>query len=449
MRTALTLVSFLFLAAAEPPAEGLNAVTFHEAIAHAMAFESTASQAGLAVADAQAARLAARSALSPNVYLLGTYTRLDHDRGLSGGKLLASKDQINGQLNAIVPVIHGRRWADFREGGQQVQVAQRNYRDAQRTAAIAAAAAYLDVVTSKRQITVADQAVETGEAHYAIAQDRYRSGIGNRLDVLRADDALGESQVLQQTSLANVVASMERLGVVMGRNAPADVAEEWPERLDVSHDLAKDQGDHLYDRSDVALAYSQLLYAQQVRRDSWLDYVPNLIATGQFFGQDPPTTNYPHQGWQVQGLLTVPLFENGLRKGLREQRHANEHRAHLAFDRLERQARADARSSRTTLLRAENAVRAAQRRSQAAGENVALTARAYQRGTITSLEVVDAERRGRDAATAAAAAEDAVRRARLNFLVALGLFPASQLPVGPTTQAPSASSAPSAPGQTR
>ena len=48
---------------------------------------------------------------------------------------------------------------------------------------------------------------------------------------------------------------------------------------------------------------------------------------------------------------------------------------------------------------------------------------AFREGATTNIEVIDAQRRARDAETTAAIAEDAVRRARLELLVATGRFP--------------------------
>ena len=48
---------------------------------------------------------------------------------------------------------------------------------------------------------------------------------------------------------------------------------------------------------------------------------------------------------------------------------------------------------------------------------------AYQAGATGNLEVIDAERRARDADNAAVVAEDAVRQARLDLLAATGHFP--------------------------
>ena len=52
-----------------------------------------------------------------------------------------------------------------------------------------------------------------------------------------------------------------------------------------------------------------------------------------------------------------------------------------------------------------------------------ITTTAFEVGATTNIEVIDAQREARDAETAAALAEDAVRRARLDLLVALGRFP--------------------------
>jgi outer membrane protein TolC len=47
----------------------------------------------------------------------------------------------------------------------------------------------------------------------------------------------------------------------------------------------------------------------------------------------------------------------------------------------------------------------------------------FRAGAATNIEVIDAERRARDADTAVAAAENDLRRARLDLLTALGRFP--------------------------
>ena len=74
------------------------------------------------------------------------------------------------------------------------------------------------------------------------------------------------------------------------------------------------------------------------------------------------------------------------------------------------------RASERALARARDA-------AQQANEVLRITDVAFREGATTNIEVIDAQRRARDAETTAAVAEDAVRRSRLDLLVATGRFP--------------------------
>ena len=74
------------------------------------------------------------------------------------------------------------------------------------------------------------------------------------------------------------------------------------------------------------------------------------------------------------------------------------------------------RSSERALVSAEAA-------AQQAEEVVRITDLAFRTGATTNIEVIDAERRARDADLSVAIAEDTLRRARLELLTALGRFP--------------------------
>ena len=63
------------------------------------------------------------------------------------------------------------------------------------------------------------------------------------------------------------------------------------------------------------------------------------------------------------------------------------------------------------------------RELDAAAAKVELAELSYRAGATSNIEVVDAERRAREAETAYAVAEDASRQARLDLLAACGRFP--------------------------
>jgi outer membrane protein len=66
---------------------------------------------------------------------------------------------------------------------------------------------------------------------------------------------------------------------------------------------------------------------------------------------------------------------------------------------------------------------AARAATTAANTAATLADKSYRAGASTNIEVIDAERQARDAASQAALAEDAARQARLDLLLATGAFP--------------------------
>jgi outer membrane protein TolC len=88
-----------------------------------------------------------------------------------------------------------------------------------------------------------------------------------------------------------------------------------------------------------------------------------------------------------------------------------------------RQARSDVRVSFHAMRYSYAAYEAARRGAESAVVTLDLANQAYRAGATSNLDVIDAERRARDAATTAVIAEDAVRQANLDLLSAAGRFP--------------------------
>jgi len=79
--------------------------------------------------------------------------------------------------------------------------------------------------------------------------------------------------------------------------------------------------------------------------------------------------------------------------------------------------------AREAVASAERSLASAQAGAGQAQEVVAIVNISFRAGAATNVEVIDAEQRARDADATVANAEDALRRARLSLLNALGLFP--------------------------
>ena len=87
------------------------------------------------------------------------------------------------------------------------------------------------------------------------------------------------------------------------------------------------------------------------------------------------------------------------------------------------EARAELRLAREAVTRNEGIVAATRQAAESAGEALRITEIAYRAGAASNIEVVQAQQTARNAEVVFALAEDALRRARLDLLVALGQFP--------------------------
>jgi len=121
--------------------------------------------------------------------------------------------------------------------------------------------------------------------------------------------------------------------------------------------------------------------------------------------------------------LTLPLYDGGNRYGLKHERDALYDEAKTRLDAALRQARSEVRTAFEEVRRNDEALRAAREAAQLAEDGLQITTQAYRAGATNDLDVVDAERRYRDALTAAATAEDNARQARIDLLAATGRFP--------------------------
>jgi outer membrane protein TolC len=118
-----------------------------------------------------------------------------------------------------------------------------------------------------------------------------------------------------------------------------------------------------------------------------------------------------------------PVFAGGLRPAQSKERGALASEAEEALRGVMRQARSEVRLSFEAMRYAYAGYDAARRGAETAVAALDLANQAYRAGATSNLEVIDAERRARDAATTAVIAEDAVRQANLDLLSAAGRFP--------------------------
>jgi outer membrane protein TolC len=277
----------------------------------------------------------------------------------------------------------------------------------------------LAIVAQKRVVDVAQRARDTDRAHYEFAHQRFVGGVGNRIDEVRAEQQLRSDEVDVEQQYARLTRDREALGLLVGVDTALDAVEPELHSPSDPVEAAREAGR----RTDVMAARLRLRAGERVVRDDWTDYSPYVTGMAQPFWNTPPTTTLPSTGWQAELLLTVPLYDGGLRYGLAKERDALLAEARAALDSTARQAQSDVRTAFEEIRRADAALESARRAGALAAQGRDLAVSAYRAGASTNIEVIDAERTARDAETAVAIAEDGARQARLDLLAATGRFP--------------------------
>jgi len=420
MRSIVGLALILSTPAIAQPAPALERITFAKAVQRALEHNPQMLSAEQEVRRAEAQVEQARAPSLPTLSGNATYTRLDADRKL-GEQVLAGQNQLNANATVTVPLLAPTRWATWSRAADAAATVKANREEVRRQVASTVARAYLSVVGQRRVVEANQRALATSQTHLSFIQERLKGGLGTRLDEVRAAQEVNAT--LSQLELANasLTRARENLGVLVGADAPLEAEDgeslEAPPPLDSALKEVQEK------RTDVRANEERLLAAQRSTRLGWTDYLPLLSAVFQPFYQNPPSLTTPQTGWQAQAIFSLPLYDGGLRYGQQHERQALEAQARVGVEGILRQARAEVRAAFEGVQHNDAALRAAQDSAKLAAQALQLSNLAYQAGATTNLEVVDAERRARDAETAAAQAEDAVRQARLDLLVASGRFP--------------------------
>jgi len=412
-----TLLLSLLLAA---PALAQEKLTLDEAVRRALIRNSSAVIAQQEILRAEGILREQRAPSLPILTGNAVDTRIDSARSLAG-RTLTPLVSLNANLTLTVPLIAPQHWVQWSHASDQVGVAQLSSEEVRRTVGVATARAYLGVMAQHRLVGVTTQARDNAKSHLDDAHARFEVGSGNRLDEVRAAQELATDESQLSAALAALDRSREALGVLVGEEGPVEVEQQVTLPAPPAPDDALREAEEK--RADVRAQKLRTEAARRVLRDSWADYMPLLSAVLQPFYQTPATVTVPQTGWQAQLVLTLPIFDGGARYGLRRERSALHAEAQADLENLLRQARSDVRAGFESLKRADESLGSARQAAKLAHEALDMTMLAYREGATNDLEVVDAERRARDADTAALVAEDAARQARIDLLSASGRFP--------------------------
>jgi outer membrane protein TolC len=390
---------------------------FDAAIAEALARNPSVARAATTIQRADALLQQSKAVILPFVSATVTNTTLDSARGFSGG-VTQAQNQFSFSASAGMSVLNAVRWAQVQQARDQVAVAEAGAAEVRQQVVVSAAQTYLAVIAAHRQLAVSERALESARAHLDYATKRLEGGAGSRLNQVRAAQVVSSETARIEALRYALRAAQEALGVILAADGPVDVG------ADPAFDMSGAFEDTAWRtaRPDLITQATIQRAAERVVADSWRDWVPTATASFDPAYVTPAGLFAPAGTWRFTVSATQPIYEGGQRKIALRQREITLDQARINLTAVEIRARAEVRLAQEAVRSAERAAESARQAAAQTSEVLAITTSAFELGATTNLEVIDAQRSDLDAKTTVELAEGAVRRARLDLLVALGRF---------------------------
>ena len=412
---ALVVLAAAIPAFAQTPT--VRRVEFDEAVTQALARNPSMTGAAVAVAEAEAGRQQAKAFTRPGVTAaLNTVTN-DTARGFNGG-VVSPRTQAALSATLSAPLFIAPQWAAVGQASDQIDVANQDALETRRQVGLAAATAYLTVIAAQRQVEVDLRALETARAHLEYSDRRLEGGVGSRLNQLRAAQSVSDIETRLQNVRLILSRAQEALGVQMAENGPVDAGA--PPALDPP--VSTNVEELVANRPDIKAQILAVQAADRVVRDTKKEWFPTASVSFDPQYITPSGLFQPSRTWRLVFGVSQPVFDStvGARRALRT---AALDRVRVAQTAVEIQARSEIRIAQEAVRSFERALTSARLAAEQAAEVLKISTAAFEVGATTNIEVIDAQRSSLDADTAATLIEDALQRARLDLLVAIGRFP--------------------------
>ncbi len=295
-----------------------------------------------------------------------------------------------------------------------------NVADVKRQIALRVANGMVAVVTAERLAELNRVGLRNALERLALTQRRAELGSATGLDVVRAQQDAEVARTSLVSGDESLRQSREALGLALGVPEAIGVAADV--RIDGLEQAASatcKPSSRLDDRPDVASAGASIALAGRAIGDVKRQFLPVLNLQSTLATTSIDTGATPRTTWNIQGVLSIPIWDGGARYATMRTANVDIGRAEQRLEAVRRQATIEITQARRAVEVAEQSRAVALRSRELSAETDRLVRVAYHEGRGTSLELVAAATTLRQAEITLALREFDVVKARVAAVISL------------------------------
>jgi outer membrane protein TolC len=421
------------LTAVPPPKRVL--ASWDEAVTYLKARSTDLKIAVDQVLQAEAQTRIALAQYLPSITGTGAYTRQLITNTVSGGfavtgtgvttsTLVPLPEVKSAQVQLQQDVINVQEFDQISINELNEDATRLSVDDKKRTLALSLANQIVSVVTAERSADINRVGLRIALEQLEITTRKAALGAANGLDVVRAQQNAANARATLVTGDESLREAREALGLALGIPEETGVAPSVNVNGLAEGALASCKAVRsVDDRPDIASARMNLEVAKRNLQNVWYQFLPTVTGQSTMNATSVVATGYPNPTWNIQAVLSIPLWDGGTRYGNLRNARAAEDIAAQTLESLRRQAIIQIQQAQRQLTVAEVSDKVALEQRDLAAKNDEMTQGAYMVGQGTSLELVTASEAHRQAELNLALADFSVVKARLLAVLALATCP--------------------------
>ena len=333
------------------------------------------------------------------------------------------KDALGGGISAVQPLINVGNTDQIFISRINEDAKRLSVDDLKRTLALGVANSLVGVITAERVAELNRIGFRAALERLDLSERKKALGAANGLDVVRVRQDVETARASLVTGDESLLEAREALGLALGMpvqvGVTRDVNINGLERTalrvcQVALDV--DQ------RADIAAARKNLEVAKRNVDNLWYNFLPTLnLQSGLATTSNPFAL--PATTWNIQAVLSVPIWDGGARYGNIHQANALQDEAFQQLEALRRAATIQIAQARRGVGVAEASRKVALDARAVAAEIDRLTQISYREGQSTSLELVISGSALRQADVNLALQDFGLVKARILAVMALATCP--------------------------